>query len=80
MSREIKCEDCSKPMGEIRDATLRTGIVHICTHCNAARKTLKLRLAALELIQKTDGYANNSDLFGKDLFGDVFKDIFGNKK
>ena len=80
MSREIKCEDCSKPMGEIRDATLRKGIIHICTHCNTARKKLKSRLVALEMLQKTDGYANKDDFFKEDLFGGVFKDIFGNKK
>lgn len=79
MSREIKCEDCSKSMGEIRDATLRKGIIHICTPCNTARKKLKSRLAALELMQKTDGHSNKSDLFGSDLFGGTFKDIFGNK-
>ena len=78
MSREVKCEDCSKPMGEIRDATLRKGIIHICTPCNTARKNLKSRLAALELMHKT-GSLPSKDLFDKDLFGDVFGDIFGKR-
>lgn len=71
MSREINCEECSKPMGEIRDATLRKGIVHICALCNTARKTLKSRLAALELLQKSNSHLNKDDLFG-DVFGDIF--------
>lgn len=61
-------------MGEIRDATLRTGIIHLCSPCNEAQKKIKTRLAALELKESTDGFMNKDDLFGG-----VFKDIFGNK-
>ncbi len=75
MSREIQCEDCSKPMGEIRDATLRKGIIHICTPCNTARKNLKSRLAALELLQASKGAQRGP--MGE--FGDVFDDIFGKR-
>jgi len=75
MSRKIECGDCHKDMGEIRDATLRKGVVHICTPCNNARGDVKRRLTALELMQKTQGYNDPT----KGMFDDVFGDIFGKR-
>jgi len=35
--RRIHCAGCGKYLGEIRDATLRKGIVHLCDGCNMKR-------------------------------------------
>ena len=35
----IYCEDCRKYLGEIREATLRTGIIYLCAPCNKKRLT-----------------------------------------
>ena len=35
--RRIFCEGCKQYMGEIRDATLRKGIVYLCTRCETKR-------------------------------------------
>lgn len=37
MKRIINCESCNKPMGEIRDATLRAGMVVLCSTCLAPK-------------------------------------------
>ncbi len=58
--RRIFCKGCSNYLGEIRDATLRKGIVHLCSLCETKR-------LASDLAQKTRG--------GVDL-PDFFNDIF----
>lgn len=35
MTRKIECDKCHKHLGEIRDATLRKGIVFICAECKS---------------------------------------------
>jgi hypothetical protein len=43
--RKIYCadKDCQKYLGEIRDATLRKEIHHLCTKCETKRLALKMR-------------------------------------
>ena len=33
MTRHLYCQDCRKYMGEIRDASLRKGLVVLCQAC-----------------------------------------------
>lgn len=37
----IQCYKCGKNLGEIRDATLRKNIYHICCDCAATKKQPK---------------------------------------
>lgn len=38
MSRHVYCKDCGKPMGVIRDASLRKGMVVLCSACAHKQK------------------------------------------
>jgi len=62
MSRLIECTDCKKPMGEIKDACLRTGIKYLCSQCDKRRLDLSIELYKLK---------NNpiNDIFGSRMFG-----------
>lgn len=35
MSKKIYCQKCGKYLGEIRDATLRKGVIYVCMVCNS---------------------------------------------
>lgn len=59
---KINCEKCKKDLGEIRDGSLRKGMVYLCKECNTQR-------IALELMRRNKKY--------KHPFGGIFKDIFG---
>ena len=41
MARKIYCSECKTPLGEVRDAKLKKGMVHLCSKCESARKLLK---------------------------------------
>ena len=59
-TRRIFCKGCSKYLGEIRDATLRKGIIHLCSLCETKR-------LASDLAQKTRGSVDPLDIFN-DIF------------
>ena len=42
--RKISCKGCNKPMGEIRDAKLRKGIIYLCNSCEIKRIASDLAL------------------------------------
>lgn len=44
MSKDIQCTCCRKPLGCIRDATLRKRVCHICHECNQRRLNLLVEL------------------------------------
>jgi len=60
-ARRIYCKGCKKYLGEIRDATLMKGIVHLCNNCEIKR-------FASDLAQKTRG-----DVGSMDFFNDIFR-------
>lgn len=66
--RKVRCEECGKKMGIIKDANLRIGLVILCMVCNKTRKTEKVELANLKTMikkMKTEGFP--------DFLGDIFK-------
>jgi len=67
LSRIIECETCHKHLGEVRDATLRNGIVHLCSSCNLVREAVGDRLD--KLLNKGK-YSPGGDI--TDLFNDIF--------
>ncbi len=69
MSKRIICKDCGIYLGEIRDATLKKGILFQCKSCkeNDAVKKFKENQSA----------ANN--LFSEGPFADIFGGGFGKK-
>ena len=69
-TRLISCELCGKPLGEIRDATLRVGIVHICQVCKPLIRAPR---------QSTPPPKGPPSPFG-DVFGDIFGGAFKPKK
>ena len=46
---EIKCEHCNKPMGEIRDASLRKGMVVYCHYCDKKIQSVMKLMAPKEV-------------------------------
>jgi predicted SprT family Zn-dependent metalloprotease len=60
---KINCQKCKKHLGEIRDATLRKGIVYLCRECNTQR-------VALEMMKQNED--RNSNPFGG-MFGSIFR-------
>lgn len=66
MSRAIECSRCHTYLGEIRDAQLKKGMVHMCDSCDTAYRSL-------EMAHK---YAGDK----VPEFGELFGDIFGKKR
>jgi hypothetical protein len=67
--RKIYCadKDCQKYLGEIRDATLRMGIHHLCENCETKRLALKMRF------QKPPGKESDlNSIFGSGFFPDKY--------
>ncbi len=67
--RKIYCsdKDCGIYLGEIRDATLRKNIHHLCNKCETKRLALKMRY------QKPPGssdFPNMGDMFDTGFFKD----------
>jgi hypothetical protein len=62
----IFCQGCNLPLGVIRDAKLRKGIVYLCKNCETKR-------VASDLMNK------NKTKKPDNPFGDIFGDIFGGK-
>lgn len=60
-AKNLYCEGCAKYMGEVRDATLRKGMVVLCDKCETKRK-----LAAMAMNHA--GSRSNVDKL-KDVFG-----------
>lgn len=56
MNKKISCQNCLKPMGEIRDASLRKGMAVLCKDCWA-----NLNLAAKKKDTASEIY---NSLFG----------------
>lgn len=63
MSKEINCTVCRKPMGEIRDASLRKGLRYICEPCDLKRSSLMVELMKLKN-KKPDMPDFLRDIFG----------------
>lgn len=53
---KIYCAGCNKYLGEIRDATLRKNIVHLCSNCETKRK-------ASDLAERTRPKSPLEDIF-----------------
>jgi len=70
MSKKIHCVECNLFLGDIRDASLRRNIVHLCTDCNNNRIAEKM-LAKTRSKDWKDDLADYSEIFG---------DIFGKKR
>ena len=60
---ELTCVECNKFCGTVRDATLRKGIVILCSACNEKRRPVKLK-------KESEKSTSNSldEIFGK-VFG-----------
>ncbi len=71
MVRIIRCESCEKHMGEIRDASLRLGMVVLCSQCNTARKIV---------MQSKESDKSNSSYDSSDIFGGILDDLMKGKK
>ena len=65
-ARRIFCKGCKKYLGEIRDATLMKGIVHLCSICEIKR-------FASDLAQKTRMGVDSKDVGSMDFFNDIFR-------
>ena len=61
MSQKIHCKHCNKFMGELRDASIRNGMVVYCKECDSAIQ--------LQLVGKSKSVPSD--------FGEIFGDIFG---
>lgn len=48
MSKDCQCTVCRKPMGTVRDATLRKGWAIICAECNQRRLELLVELSDIK--------------------------------
>lgn len=72
--RNIECSNCGKPMGVIRDATLRVGISYTCGPCKAS---IKSQLKAYSAARSRD-YINKSAQ-GDSKAGDFINDILRGK-
>lgn len=56
MARTIQCEKCAKPLGELRDATLRKGVVFMCAECDARTKVSNLERGFSEIHDMLKGF------------------------
>ena len=60
MIRKIYCAECTTYLGEIRDATLKKGMIYLCIKCEETRNLLKA----------TIGRKGNNPVM--DMFTDIF--------
>lgn len=61
--KEIRCKDCNKYCGEIRDAKLIKGLTFVCDECSNKRK----------LKENYDKYNSGEKMSASDIFGGLFK-------
>ena len=67
MTRKIKCAGCNDYMGEIRDATLKKGMVVLCSDCEKSRENAFNMLALSETDRRSyKGYSALKSIFGLD--------------
>lgn len=57
--RKLWCARCGKYMGEVRDGSLRVGLVVICSPCNEK--------------ESARGFSKESENPFTDIFGDLFR-------
>lgn len=67
---KIYCKECSKYVGDIRDASLIKGLIYICPTCNEENNNSFLKD---DIFSKTSNSENND--FSK-IFGDIFKNKY----